>query len=275
MIEAARKRLPALPFTLAGIDTWDTAERFDLILANAVLQWLPHHESLMPRLLSKVAAAGSLAVQVPDNLDEPGTCLMRQIAATPGWRAKLATATAARAERQGAEWYYQLLGPHAARVDVWRTTYHHVLKGGTDAVVEWFKGSGLRPFLAPLDPGETDRLPGRVPSRAGRRLQAAAGWHRAAAVPQAVHRRDALTGTEGARVSLEWSAVVCMTAIVSASLFGWNWRRASSAARQVSGVNAQPAGNNRVVHPGIRPHIWGLPQPDPIDARDRHRCFPA
>jgi trans-aconitate 2-methyltransferase len=155
MIEAARKRLPALPFTLAGIDTWDTAERFDLILANAVLQWLPHHESLMPRLLSKVAAAGSLAVQVPDNLDEPAHVLMRQIAATPGWRAKLATATAARAERQGAEWYYQLLGPHAARVDVWRTTYHHVLKGGTDAVVEWFKGSGLRPFVAPLDPGVT------------------------------------------------------------------------------------------------------------------------
>src|SRR6202044_3150101 len=89
------------------------------------------------------------------NLDEPAHVLMRQIAATPGWRAKLATATAARAERQGAEGYYQLLGPHAARVDVWRTTYHHVLKGGTDAVVEWFKGSGLRPFLAPLDPGET------------------------------------------------------------------------------------------------------------------------
>jgi trans-aconitate 2-methyltransferase len=155
MIEAARKRLPTLRFTLGGIDTWDPAERFDLIMANAVLQWLPHHKSLMPQLMSKVAAARSLAVQVPDNLDEPAHVLMRQVAAGVEWREKLAAAAGARAERQGAEWYYRLLRPHAARVDVWRTTYYHVLEGGTDAVVEWFKGSGLRPFLAPLDPGET------------------------------------------------------------------------------------------------------------------------
>ena len=86
MIEAARKRLPTLRFTLGGIDTWDPAERFDLIMANAVLQWLPHHKSLMPQLMSKVAAAGSLAVQVPDNLDEPAHVLMRQVAAGVEWR---------------------------------------------------------------------------------------------------------------------------------------------------------------------------------------------
>ena len=51
--------------------------------------------------------------------------------------------------------YYSLLRSYAGKVDVWTTTYHHVLIGGVDAVVEWFKGSGLRPFLAPLDPAET------------------------------------------------------------------------------------------------------------------------
>ena len=50
---------------------------------------------------------------------------------------------------------YALLRKHAGRVDVWMTAYHHVLMGGTDAVVEWFRGSGLRPFLEPLDPAET------------------------------------------------------------------------------------------------------------------------
>ena len=127
-----------------------------MILANAVLQWLPDHEALLPRLIGKLADGGALAVQMPDNLEEPADRLMRQVAAAGPWARKLADAAGARTPRQGAAWYYSLLRTHARRVDVWVTTYHHVLPGGTDAVVEWFKGSGLRPFLAPLDPTETD-----------------------------------------------------------------------------------------------------------------------
>jgi trans-aconitate 2-methyltransferase len=155
MIEAARKRLPNLRFDLAGITEWGDPGPFDVILANAVLQWVPNHATLMPRLVGKLAPGGSLAVQMPDNLDEPAHRLMRQVAAAGPWAGKLANAAGARAPRLGAAWYYALLRPHATRVDVWTTTYHHVLTGGTDAVVEWFKGSGLRPFLAPLDPDET------------------------------------------------------------------------------------------------------------------------
>jgi trans-aconitate 2-methyltransferase len=154
MIEAARKRLPGIPFNLGSIATWEAAGPFDLILANAVLQWLPDHEALMPRLIGKLTDGGILAVQIPDNLEEPAHRLMRQVAATGPWAGKLANAASARTPRQGAAWYYSLLRTHASRVDVWLTTYHHVLAGGTDAVVEWFKGSGLRPFLEPLDPAE-------------------------------------------------------------------------------------------------------------------------
>jgi trans-aconitate 2-methyltransferase len=156
MITAARERLPKLRFELADIPAWDAAGRFDVILANAALQWVPNHEALMPRLVAKVATGGCLAVQMPDNLDEPAHRLMREVAAAGAWSRKLADAAGSRAPRLPAEWYYALLRPHAARVDVWRTTYHHVLAGGMDAVVEWFKGSGLRPFLAPLDAGETE-----------------------------------------------------------------------------------------------------------------------
>jgi trans-aconitate 2-methyltransferase len=155
MIEAARKRLPGLRFDLGGVAEWDDAGSFDFILANAVLQWVPDHSALMPRLVGKLADGGSLAVQMPDNLEEPAHRLMRQVATAGPCAEKLACAAGGRTPRLSAAWYYSLLRTHASRVDVWRTTYHHVLTGGTDGVVEWFKGSGLRPFLAPLDPVET------------------------------------------------------------------------------------------------------------------------
>ncbi|MFM0310888.1 trans-aconitate 2-methyltransferase [Paraburkholderia sp. RL17-383-BIF-A] len=149
MIEAARKRLPQFQFEVSDIATWDAHGPYDLILANAVLQWVPDHERLFPSLVAKLAPGGSLAVQMPDNLDEPAHRLLREIAADGPWAARLSGLE--RTLRYDAGWYYALLKPLCARVDVWRTVYHHPLAGGTDAVVEWFKGSALRPFLAELD----------------------------------------------------------------------------------------------------------------------------
>lgn len=153
MIEAARRRLPAVGFEVGSVEDWDPPEAFDVILANAVFQWLPDHARLFPRLVGKLAPGGALAVQMPDNLDQPSHRLMGEIAADGPWADRLAAATGERTEVGSAEWYFRLLQPLCARVDVWRTTYQHLL-AGPSAVVEWFKGSGLRPFLAPLDEGE-------------------------------------------------------------------------------------------------------------------------
>jgi trans-aconitate 2-methyltransferase len=154
MIEAARKRLPHVRFDLADIGAWNEPGPFDVILANAVLQWVPNHATLLPALLAKLSPGGSLAVQVPDNLEEPAHRLMREIAASGPWSGKLANAAAARVARQNARWYYEQLRPICAKVDVWRTTYIHPLAGGAHAVMEWFKGTGLRPFVDPLDAAE-------------------------------------------------------------------------------------------------------------------------
>jgi trans-aconitate 2-methyltransferase len=154
MIEAARKRLPQYRFDIADIGAWQDAGRYDVILANAVLQWVPDHATLLPGLVAKLSSGGSLAVQMPDNLDEPAHRLMREVAASGPWSGKLADAAGARTSLAGADWYYATLRAHCSRVDVWRTTYHHPLAGGAPAVVEWFKGSGLRPFLDPLDADE-------------------------------------------------------------------------------------------------------------------------
>jgi trans-aconitate 2-methyltransferase len=153
MIEAARKRLPDIAFEIADIREWRPKEPLDVILANAVLQWLPGHETLLPALIARLKPGGALAVQTPDNLEEPSHRLMREVAADGPWAAKLADAAKARAERHGAEWYFRRLRAHALHVDVWRTTYFHPL-AGPHAVVEWLNATGLRPFLDPLEASE-------------------------------------------------------------------------------------------------------------------------
>jgi len=152
MIAAARKRLPNVRFELANIETWDDPGPFDVILSNAVFQWVPDHARLFPGIVGKLAAGGSFAVQIPDNEGEPAHRLMRDLAAQEPWAGKLASA--ARPARHDVRFYYDLLKPLCTRVDVWRTIYHHVIAGGAAGVVEWFKGSALRPYLGVLDEAE-------------------------------------------------------------------------------------------------------------------------
>lgn len=156
MIDAARKRLPGVQFDTVDIGTWSDSGPFDVIFANAVLQWLPDHATLLPSLAARLTKGGSLAIQMPDNLNEPTHRLMREVAAKGSWAGKLAAAAGQRTEMACASDYYSMLRPHCKRVDVWRTTYHHPLAGGASGVVEWFKGSGLRPFLDPLDDSERE-----------------------------------------------------------------------------------------------------------------------
>lgn len=150
MIAVAGRRLPGAQFSIGGIEAWVDAGPFDVILANAVLQWVPNHATLLPSLITRLAAGGGLAIQMPDNLDGPAHRLMREVAADGPWAPTLAQAVAARTPIADAEWYYELLRPICGKVDVWRTTYYHSLSGGPSAIVEWFKGSGLRPYLEPL-----------------------------------------------------------------------------------------------------------------------------
>lgn len=149
MLAAARRRLPHARFERRDIGTWDEAGPFDLILANASLHWLPDHEALLPALAGRLGAGGCLAVQMPDNLDEPTHRLMREIAVQVD-AGRAAAATAARTALAPPASYYRSLRAVCRKVDIWRTTYHHPLADGVRGIVEWFKGSALGPFLEPL-----------------------------------------------------------------------------------------------------------------------------
>lgn len=151
MIEQARKRMPGTDFQLANARDWTPDEPVDVIFANAVFQWLPDHQAVLARLMSLLAPGGFLAVQMPDNISEPSHVAMRETAAAMPFAEKIAGA--ARGALPTVLSYYNLLSPHSARVDIWHTNYNHPL-ADTAAIVEWVKGTGLKPFIDPLEADE-------------------------------------------------------------------------------------------------------------------------
>lgn len=149
MLARARQRLPQCQFELSDIATWLPEKAPDLLFANAVLHWLPNHPSLFRRLFQSLSPGGVLAVQMPDNLAEPTHRSMLELASEEPWAHALRQASSSRAALLDAGAYYDLLAPEAERVHVWRTVYHHALSS-TAEIVDWVRGSGLRPFLDPL-----------------------------------------------------------------------------------------------------------------------------
>lgn len=154
MLRQARERLPRVGFVQADLSAWAPPAGTDLLFANAVFQWVPDHLAVLRRLVEALPAGGVLAVQMPDNLDAPSHRLMRDTAAAGPWAGKLAGAAAARDVLAAPGGYYDALAPLCRRIDLWHTTYRHVLDG-VDGIVEWVQGTGLRPFLAPL--GDEER----------------------------------------------------------------------------------------------------------------------
>jgi trans-aconitate 2-methyltransferase len=157
MLKAARERLPGVAFEKHDIGSWRPATQPDLIFANAALQWLPNHHELIPRLMSYLAKDGCLAIQMPDNRQEPSHALMRMVAADGPWADRLVPVAKTRGLIGIYSDYYAWLKPLSARLDIWQTTYVHPLPG-VGAVVDWFRGSGLRPFLNPLDECEREQF---------------------------------------------------------------------------------------------------------------------
>jgi trans-aconitate 2-methyltransferase len=150
MIEAAQKDQPTGRFLNSNIETWATSSSgsFDVVFSNAALQWVDDHERLFPRLFAHVAPGGALAVQIPGNYDGPAHRASRELAASAAWRDRF--------KMPVREWhvhdlshYYDFLAPHAAALDLWETEYLHVMPNA-QAIVEWYKGTGLRPFLEAL-----------------------------------------------------------------------------------------------------------------------------
>lgn len=148
----------------ADVATWEPPGAVDVLYSNAALHWVPDHVRLFPRLARLLAPGGVLAVQMPLSWDEPSHRLMREVLAAGGPAGRPLGSAALRESLAGppvlpAEEYHDLLAPLVSGIDSWETRYHHFLEG-EDPVLEWVKGTGLRPVLEGLaeEPGERERF---------------------------------------------------------------------------------------------------------------------
>jgi trans-aconitate 2-methyltransferase len=149
MLTAARRRMTHTRFERGDLSHWAPAEPAVLFFANAVFQWLPDHLAVFDRLMEKLAPGGTLAVQMPDNLDEPTHAFMRELAEDPRFARFYANGSHRRNALPAPAVYLDRLAPKSIRVDVWHTIYYHRL-ANAEAIVEWVKGTGLRPYLDAL-----------------------------------------------------------------------------------------------------------------------------
>jgi trans-aconitate 2-methyltransferase len=166
MITAARGLDQSVEYAVADLREWRPKRPVDVLVSNATLQWVPRHLELLPALVAAVTPGGWFAFQVPGNFDEPSHTIRAELAAEAAYAEH--TAGVATPSSHDPAVYYDALSAAGCSVDVWETTYTHVLHG-SDPVFTWVSGTGARPTLQALP----DELRASFETEFKRRLAAA------------------------------------------------------------------------------------------------------
>jgi trans-aconitate 2-methyltransferase len=150
MIETARGQDPAprLRFELADIAAWTPSDRDDVVVTNAALQWVPGHRALLAGWFDALPAGGWFAMQVPGSSVLPSHVILRDLVESPRW-APLLGAMVEQDPVASASDYLRDLQGSGLEAETWETTYQQVLPGA-DPVLEWVRGTALRPVLEAL-----------------------------------------------------------------------------------------------------------------------------
>lgn len=150
MLAKAKAAHPSIEWKQDDIANFSPTSKGNLIFSNAALHWLDDHESLFKHLLAQLRPGGVLAVQMPNNFNAPSHQNIYELAQSAKWNDKLG-AIVRPAPVHNINWYFDMLAPMAKKVNIWETTYFQVMEG-KNAVLEWTRGTALRPFLQALDP---------------------------------------------------------------------------------------------------------------------------
>lgn len=157
MLAKAREAVPDAEFLVldASSEDWGLENDYDLVFSNACIQWIPDHPKLLRRMMRLLKKGGTLAVQVPVNQDQPIHRLIVELAGSEKWRGVF------RDPRVfftlSADKYFDLLAGLSDDFELWSTVYCHRMKSHAD-ILEWYKGTGLRPYLSVLGPREKEEF---------------------------------------------------------------------------------------------------------------------
>ena len=155
MIVKAERSDPSVQWVCANATTYEYAGSYDVIFSNATLQWIPNHEKLLLRLLDHLAPCGMLAVQVPGNQNAPLQIATRTVGARKEWVDLMQNPLHA-LHYKDSEFYYNVLTScrHALDFSIWETTYLHLLDS-IENIIDWYRSTGMKPYLAALPDDET------------------------------------------------------------------------------------------------------------------------
>ena len=149
MIERAAAEVSGVTFRVGNVRDWSPPADCDVAVCNATLQWVPGHAALLRHWATRLPAGGWLAIQVPGNFDAPSHVLLRSLADSPRWAPLIGGVLRHEDAVLTPAEYAALLLDAGLDADVWETTYLHRLHG-PDPVLEWVRGTALRPVLAAL-----------------------------------------------------------------------------------------------------------------------------
>ncbi|MDD7793297.1 methyltransferase domain-containing protein [Clostridium sp. 'White wine YQ'] len=149
MIEAAQRDYPEIDFKIcdASKDLSKLGDDFDIVFSNACIQWIPNHNELLRNLIGLIKKGGVLAVQTPMNYNEPIHNIIEEVSTNKKWKDEFKNHRIFYNLTQGE--YFDLLSEISSEFSIWETIYFHNLKSHKE-IIEWYRGTGLRPYLDEL-----------------------------------------------------------------------------------------------------------------------------
>ncbi len=155
MIETARRNHPDIEFEVrdAGNDLKEIGGGFDIVFSNAAIQWIPNHEKLIPEMMNLLNPCGFLAVQTPMNQNATVNEIIKDLRSKTEWQNKFTFSRVF--YNLTPNQYYDILSKISSDFTIWETIYYHKMDSQED-ILEWYRGTGLRPYLEQLTDEESE-----------------------------------------------------------------------------------------------------------------------